>query len=278
VTEWVRLALDAPPEVVNAGVAVHGATGPHEVFRLPQLWQLHLYGYSGTLGLGGARHPIRPGHVSLVPPDTEAHFHYDAPRSEHLYAHFRLPGGLLDAREPVGAGELRVPVMQDAGADAAALAGLLRQTIAANTRTPARAAAELWTLLWRAADLAGDPSARQPGPHPALRTALAHVEEHLAAPLTVPEIARAAGVSHAHLTRLFREGTGRTVVGYLRHRRVARARHLLVATTLSIPAIAATVGIPDLQAFNKSCRKELGASPRALRAGAGEADSSRPGF
>jgi AraC family transcriptional regulator len=25
------------------------------------------------------------------------------------------------------------------------------------------------------------------------------------------------------------------------------------------------VGIPDLQAFNKACRRELGASPRALR-------------
>ena len=270
-TEWVELALDAPPQVVNAGVAVHGSTGPHEVFRLPQLWQLHLYGYSGTLGLGGARHPIRPGHLSLVPPDTEAHFHYDTPRCEHLYAHFRLP---------LHGGRLRVPVMQDAGPDAAALAGLLRQTIAANTRTPARAAAELWTLLWRAADLAGsaDPTRRQRAEHPALRTALAHVEEHLAAPLTVPEIARAAGVSHAHLTRLFRQGTGRTVVGYLRHRRVVRARHLLVATTLSIPAIAATVGIPDLQAFNKSCRKELGASPRALRAAAVEPERTRPGF
>ncbi|GAA3620718.1 hypothetical protein GCM10022419_127960 [Nonomuraea rosea] len=25
------------------------------------------------------------------------------------------------------------------------------------------------------------------------------------------------------------------------------------------------MGIPDLQAFNKACRRELGASPRALR-------------
>jgi transcriptional regulator GlxA family with amidase domain len=46
-----------------------------------------------------------------------------------------------------------------------------------------------------------------------------------------------------------------------------RARHLLVSSTLSIPAVAASVGIPDLQAFNKTSHRELGASPRAIRTG-----------
>jgi AraC family transcriptional regulator len=58
------------------------------------------------------------------------------------------------------------------------------------------------------------------------------------------------------------------VVGWIRQRRMARSRHLLTATTMSIPAVAASVGINDLQAFNKACRRELGASPRAVRAGA----------
>ena len=49
---------------------------------------------------------------------------------------------------------------------------------------------------------------------------------------------------------------------------MARARHLLTATTMSIPAIAASIGITDLQAFNKACRRELGRSPRAIRGGA----------
>ncbi|MEU5103988.1 AraC family transcriptional regulator [Streptomyces sp. NPDC021354] len=254
-TERVELALDLPPQVVNAGVGVHGSAGP-EVFRLPHLWQLHLYGYSGTLELGGSAHPIRPRHVSLVPPDAEVRFHYGARRCEHLYAHFRLPGG----------GERRkVPVMQDAGAEAAALREALRQTVAATAQSQARASAELWTVLWRTTGLTGAAESRPGAPHPALRTALAHIEERLAGPVSVPEIARAAGVSHTHLTRLFREGTGATVVGYIRRRRMERARHLLRASTLAIPAVAATVGIPDLQAFNKACRKELGASPRAVR-------------
>jgi transcriptional regulator GlxA family with amidase domain len=72
-------------------------------------------------------------------------------------------------------------------------------------------------------------------------------------------------VSHNHLTRLFRAETGSTVVGYVQARRMARARHLLTSSTLPIPAVAASVGIPDLQAFNKTCRRERGASPRAIR-------------
>ncbi|MGW2518936.1 helix-turn-helix domain-containing protein [Streptomyces sp. NPDC001617] len=254
-THSVELTLDLPPQVANAGVGVHGHTGPHDVFRLPRLWQLHLYTYSGTLEFDGHQHPIRPGHISLVPPDTEVHFHYDTTPSQHLYAHFRLRGE----------GERRrVPVMQDAGADAAVLGALLRHTVTAGTQSPARAAAELWTVLWRTTGLT-DASDRERSGHPALRTAMAHIEEHLATPLSVPDIAHAAGISHTQLTRLFRQDTGLTVVGYIRHRRMERARHLLIASTLAIPAIAATVGIPDLQAFNKTCHRELGASPRAVR-------------
>jgi transcriptional regulator GlxA family with amidase domain len=97
-------------------------------------------------------------------------------------------------------------------------------------------------------------------------TAQAHIEANLARPLTVPDVARVAGVSHNHLTRLFHAETGMTVVAYIRHRRMAMAHHLLTSSTLSIPAVAASVGINDLQAFNKACRRELGASPRAVRA------------
>ena len=94
---------------------------------------------------------------------------------------------------------------------------------------------------------------------------MAHIESHLAGTFEVPRIAAAVGISHNHLTRLFRATTGDTVVAYIRHRRMQRARHLLRESTLPIPTVAAAVGIPDLQAFNKTCRRELGAAPRALR-------------
>jgi transcriptional regulator GlxA family with amidase domain len=56
------------------------------------------------------------------------------------------------------------------------------------------------------------------------------------------------------------------VVGYIRRLRTERARHLLVNSTLPVKAVAVQVGLPDLQQFNKVIRRELGRSPREVRA------------
>ncbi|WP_329280723.1 AraC family transcriptional regulator [Streptomyces sp. NBC_01451] len=250
-----ELHLGEPPRVANAGVGVHGVASRTDVFRLPELWQLHLYQYEAELTVDGTVHQVRPGRVSLVPPGSTVRFRYQG-RSEHLYAHLRVPA--------VGPSRT-VPVVQDAGPELPTLTGLLLAAIAALPRTPEHTRAEIWTALWRIAHLAPETGRPGPGPHPAVGAAIAYIESRLAAPLTVPAVAQAAGVSHNHLTRLFKAATGDTVVGYVRRRRLDRAHHLLRASTLSIPAVAASVGIPDLHAFNKACRRELGASPRALR-------------
>ncbi|MDX6328083.1 MAG: AraC family transcriptional regulator [Streptomycetaceae bacterium] len=253
--EVVSVHLDAPPRVVNIGVGVHGPAGHTDVFRLPDLWQFHLYRYAADLTVDGTAYAIRPGRVSLVPPATTVRYHYHRDRSEHLYAHLQLAATTGTPRS--------VPVMQDAGAGLPALNAAMLQAIAAAPTAPGRVTAEVWAALWRVAQLTPPPP--QSGPHPAMTAAITHIESHLADPLTVPAVARVAGISHNHLTRLFRAETGGTVVGYIRRRRLERARHLLRESTLSIPAIAATVGIPDLQAFNKACHRELGGSPRTVR-------------
>ncbi|GIF00857.1 AraC family transcriptional regulator [Paractinoplanes rishiriensis] len=255
------IRLDEPPRVAGLGVAVHGITSLRDVFELPDLWQLHLYGYTAEVTVGETIHSIRPGRVSLVPPGTRVVYRYQG-RSEHLYAHFADP--------PTGT-QRSVPVMQDAGADTRLLSTLLRRAVAAGPDAPAHSAAMVWGALWQVAHLT-PPDPGRPG-HAAVSAAIGHIESNLSGTLTVPDVARVAGVSHNHLTRLFHTETGHTVIGYIRRRRLERARHLLRESTLSIPAIAASVGIPDLHAFNKACRHELGGSPRAVRA---ESDTKGP--
>jgi methylphosphotriester-DNA--protein-cysteine methyltransferase len=258
--------LDEPPALAAVGIGVHGPAGQVDEFLLPDLWQFHLYGYEADLTVDGTPHLIRPGRVSLVPPGAEVRYRYRG-RSEHLYVHLRLSSS----------GTARsVPVIQDAGPELPLLTAQLRQALAVWPNTAARAAAEVWAALWRVVHLAPPTTRETQVAHPAVAAAVALIETRLAEPLTVSGIAKAAGVSHNHLTRLFRAALGETVVGYIRARRMERARHFLRATTLTIPAVAASVGIPDLQAFNKACRRELGAAPRSIRAAQTTADNARP--
>jgi transcriptional regulator GlxA family with amidase domain len=140
-----------------------------------------------------------------------------------------------------------------------------------------RAAVKMWDLLWELTDphtigstargTGVDGSGNAPT-HPALRAAQAMIALRLAEPLDVNDIAKAADVSPTHLTRLFRAVTGGGVAQYVRARRMERARHLLLHSTLPIKSIAVEVGICDLQLFNKIVRRSLGRSPREIRADA----------
>lgn len=259
----VELTLDAPPEVVSLGRGVHGRDRHHDRFRLPELWSLHLYDYRAEMLVEGHRFAIRPGTMTLVPPDSLIDYFYEGP-SNHWYVHLR-PG------VPDGS-PAELPMHLDVGAEQAAMRDLMRSAVvsAATGRPGARSRADTWTVLLRLAELWARRSGGQGG-RPAdhiVGAAMSWIEGHLAEPVTIVQVAAAVGVSRGHLARQFRDVRGTTVVGHLRQRRVERARTLLVETTLPIGTIAATCGFADLQALNKTCRAVLGASPRRIRAGA----------
>ncbi len=250
----VEVSLAEPPVVVSAGVGRHGTTRSVDRFHLHELWSLHLYSYQATLTVDGIDHLVRPGSVSLVPPNTQIQYRYRGP-SEHLYAHVRATS--------VGS-RRRIDLVQDAGPDLPVLTDLMTSAVAHAAGAPDRTRADVWTVLLvlaeRHATASGDDVRYR-----YVAAATRYIESNLAEPLTVPAVAAAVGISHNHLTRLFRAELGRTVVGHLRSRRMARARHLLQESTMPIGAVASSVGVPDLQAFNKACRAEYGASPRQLR-------------
>lgn len=269
VSALASIDLTVPPRVAGIGHGLHGVGRDVDDFVLAQLWSLHLYGYAADLEVDGVRHAIVPGSVSLVPPATRIRYRYRGP-SRHVYAHVEAAAlGPL----PVGLG-----VMVSPGPDLPHVTDLMESAVASAASRPARTQADIWMALLRLADrqaaqaspaygteaAAGGPSAAAAY----VATAMAVVEARLTERLTVPQIAREVGVSPDHLTRVFSAETGRTVVGYVRHRRIEHAQRLLAHTTMSVSAIAATVGIPDLQAFNKTCRAVTGRSPRQLRAGA----------
>lgn len=256
--------LSHPPQVVAQGRNLHGRDRATDEFELPELWSLHLYDYVADLEVDGTTFAVTPGSLSLVRPGALIRYRYRGP-SPHLYAHLRAP----DLDEGAGRGLVLSP-----GADLPVFRDLMESAVASAAAHPERTRADVWMVLLRLRDTVrprpgGGGEARTTGT-PGLAeayvaAAMSFVESHLAERVTVPLVARAVGVSPDHLTRVFVRATGRTVVGHLRQRRVEHAVHLLTRSTMSVSAVAATVGIPDLQAFNKTCRAVTGRSPRRLR-------------
>ncbi len=250
-----QMPLKNPPQLVQAGRAVHGRKQAVEEYHLPELWSLHLYRYAGSITIDGTEYAIAPGWAGITPPNSRIVYRFRG-ESRHTFAHFRLPpeGDLV-----------AVPVIQDVGDAFDGLTRALEEAAGWLPSQPRRASVRLWDVLWQ---LAGQPLAeRAPHQrlHPALSRAVREIELHLEKPLAIPAVARRAEISHNHLTRLFRAQFGVTIEGYIRRRRVERALHLLAHTTLAVKTIAGEVGLPDLHYFNKIIRAAAGMSPREYR-------------
>jgi AraC-like DNA-binding protein len=84
-------------------------------------------------------------------------------------------------------------------------------------------------------------------------------------PLTVDDLAHAAGLSRAHFSREFRRVFGEPPHAYLLGRRLERAAALLRQTDRPITEICFAVGLKSIGSFTTSFTRVLGLSPTAYR-------------
>jgi AraC-like DNA-binding protein len=85
-------------------------------------------------------------------------------------------------------------------------------------------------------------------------------------PLSVADLARAAGLSRAHFSREFRRTFGEPPHQYLLTRRLERAAALLRNTDREVTEICLAVGLSSLGSFTTSFGRIYGMSPVAYRA------------
>ncbi|WP_042382236.1 GlxA family transcriptional regulator [Streptacidiphilus melanogenes] len=92
-----------------------------------------------------------------------------------------------------------------------------------------------------------------------------HIRAHLAAPLTVPDLARAANVSERQLTRIFRTELGTTPAAYVEAARVEAARARLESTDDTLERIAAACGFNTADTLVRAFQRKLGTTPTEYR-------------
>ncbi|MBB3104038.1 helix-turn-helix domain-containing protein [Azomonas macrocytogenes] len=94
---------------------------------------------------------------------------------------------------------------------------------------------------------------------------LEYLHIHYAEPIAIPDLAEMACISISAFHRMFRRHTRRTTLDYISRLRIGRACTLLLQETLSISAIAETVGYSSLALFNRQFLAQKGMTPRAFR-------------
>lgn len=100
---------------------------------------------------------------------------------------------------------------------------------------------------------------------PGLATALRYIRENARTPLSVPQVARAAGVSRRVLEKRFQRHLRRSALAEIRRVRVAQLCHLLTATNQPISEIAFTLGFGGPEHLARYFRRELRMTPLAYR-------------
>ena len=89
---------------------------------------------------------------------------------------------------------------------------------------------------------------------------IAHINEHLAEPLSLDAIANKFFINKYHLSREFKEYANRTVYQYILSKRITLAKQLM-HDGLQPTDVNARCGFPDYSSFYKAFRREVGLSP-----------------
>jgi AraC-like DNA-binding protein len=92
------------------------------------------------------------------------------------------------------------------------------------------------------------------------------VDARYAEPITVDDLAAAAGLSRAHFSRMFTRTFGESPRAYLQTRRLERASALLRYTDRSVADICVMVGLQSVGSFTSSFARVYGLPPAAYRA------------
>ncbi|MEV0332545.1 helix-turn-helix domain-containing protein [Nocardia sp. NPDC050717] len=118
----------------------------------------------------------------------------------------------------------------------------------------------------------------QPVPDPAAASTAATRHwalEHLELPLTMAELAAHARMSRRTFARRFGDEVGMSPGRWLTQQRVARARHLLEASELSVEQIASRVGFATGTSLRQHFQAAVGVAPLAYRRTFRVADAER---
>lgn len=105
-----------------------------------------------------------------------------------------------------------------------------------------------------------------PPAHPALRSVITWIDDHLHEPIPVARLVEVSGMSPTHFYDTFTEAFGCTPKDYVLLQKITRSKELLESGE-RVSAVAHALGFSTSQHFSTAFRRYVGASPTQWRAG-----------
>ena len=103
------------------------------------------------------------------------------------------------------------------------------------------------------------------GPKSVVQTASRYLRDNYPRPIEVRDVAAQVHLSERHLSRLFVQQTGKSILEFLTDLRIEAASQLLLDGSLPIKQIARSVGYPDQHYFTTIFGKKVGLTPGVFR-------------
>ncbi|MFG5120263.1 helix-turn-helix domain-containing protein [Methylorubrum sp. POS3] len=121
-----------------------------------------------------------------------------------------------------------------------------------------------------AVDASAKRSSKEGGRHPALSDEQigrlrAVISERIDRPLTLRDLAGAAGLSESYFVRAFKRSFGVTPYRYVLCERVALAQSLIRSGGASLSEVARRSGFPDARRMGRTFRQLVGHSPTRMK-------------
>jgi AraC-like DNA-binding protein len=218
----------------------------------------------GRLDFAGTQYRLTPGETMVL---SLPHAHrYWLERGGHWEYFWMVLNGreaLRLAREIIDAAG---PVLRLPASVIDRVAGACHTLIERPDITPGEASSAAYAAMAALHDGVFSAAARAESPlPPAISRVIAHVEANLAAPLQVERLAGIAEMSRGHFVRQFGAATGIPPSDFVLERRIERIERLLLATDMSVVAIARATGFADANYLAKAFRRKRGMAPLEFR-------------
>lgn len=237
----------------------NGRLGPRrqEHFQLVVLHRGHL-----RVTLDGKTHFVGENQGILLRPGSEESFQFTE-TAETTHSWCQIPESQIPVDLRIPDDYCHVAASVERSLVESMRAGWRRNPAVTDSRSRRQLTAEVLAAMWEYCR--GLPEVEISPLPEALRRAERRIQEKMDSPISLDELARAAGVSKGHLILLARRHWGTTPVEAIWNQRLERAASLLRETGLSVSEVSDRTGFGNAFHFSRRFKQRFGQAPREWR-------------